>query len=417
MIQRKEYLNQLIQWKDEKVIKVVTGIRRCGKSTLLELYQQHLRSLGVSDDQIVAVNFEDLDNEPLLDYKELYRYLKERLLSDRMTYIFLDEIQKVAEFEKVVNSLNIKANTDIYITGSNAYLLSGELATLLSGRYIAIHMLPLSFAEFCEIRGGQNYEQLFTEYMRLGSFPYIASLTNAEEKVDTYLEGLYNTIIIKDIEEREKRKKPDPNRRKVTDLTLLRNLARFLAGAVGSPISMKRITDYVTSSGRKVSQSTIGDYVKALEEPYIFYPVERYDVVGKQLLKTSQKIYIVDLGIRRYLLPRRNYDLGFSLENLVYLELLRREGTVNVGKVGLAEIDFVVAKNDRLHYIQVTASMTDESTFQREIAPLRSVNDNYPKTILTLDRFTIGNYDGIEVVNVIDWLLNRQPIENAAGNI
>lgn len=407
MVERKEYLEKIKKWREKDVIKVVTGIRRCGKSTLLEQYRDYLISTGVSSEQIIFINFEDLEFEDLLDYHKLYSYIKERLIPDRYTYIFLDEIQKVESFEKAVDSLYIKEKTDIYITGSNAYMLSGELATLLSGRYVEISMLPLSFSEYCQLKEKNNYDELFAEYMQNGGFPYIAQIDDSKEKADMYLEGIYNTIIIKDIEERQKRRENDPNKRKITDLSLLRNIAKFLASSVGSPVSVKSISDYITSSGRKVSANTVNDYLDALVEAFIFYPVERYDIVGKQTLKMNQKLYIVDTGIRRYLLPRRNYDLGFSLENIVFLELLRRGFKVNIGKVGLTEVDFIAEKNNRLHYYQVTASLMDENTFKREITPLQNISDNYPKTILTLDRFTLGDYEGIEVVNAIDWLLDK----------
>ena len=407
MIQRKEYLDLLKKWKDDQVIKVITGIRRCGKSTLLALYQDYLRSQGVADDQIIYVNFEELEYEYLLDYKALYNYIKSRLHPEKTTYIFLDEIQQVVNFQKAVDSLYVKQNVDIYITGSNAYLLSGELATLLSGRYVEINMLPLSFSEFCEIKGGADKDALLAEYMRNGSLPYIAKLNGETEKVDMYLEGIYNTIVVKDIEERQKRKETDPNKRKVNDIALLKNISKFLASSVGSPVSMKSIADYITSGGRSISQATVSDYVDALVEPYIFYPAERYDVLGKQLLKMNQKMYIVDLGIRRHLLPRKRYDLGFSLENVVYLELLRRGYEVNIGKVGATEIDFIARKGDSVLYFQVTASMVEETTFDREMAPLKAISDNYPKTVITLDRYTLGNYEGIQVVNAIDWLLDK----------
>lgn len=407
MVQRDEYLNQLKKWKDEQVIKVITGIRRCGKSTLLEMYRDYLKSEGVSDDRIISINFEELEYEELSDYKALYNYIKERLHKTETTYIFLDEIQQVENFQKSVDSLYVKKNTDIYITGSNAYLLSGELATLLSGRYVEINMLPLSFAEFCQIKKSGDKNELFAEYMKNGGLPYITNLGDDSEKIDTYLEGIYNTIIVKDIEERQKRRESDPDKRKVTDIALLKNISRFLAGSIGSPISVKSIADYVTSSGRKVSQNTVDDYVEALVEPYIFYPVERYDVLGKQLLKKNRKMYIVDLGLRRHLLARQRYDLGFSLENVIYFELLRRGYSVNIGKIGAAEIDFVARKNDNVSYYQVTASMTEESTFEREMSPLKGITDNYPKTVITLDRFTLGNYEGIEVVNAVDWLLEK----------
>ena len=407
MIERKNYLEKLIAWKDEKVIKVVTGIRRCGKSTLLDLYKEYLKKNGAEDGQLVAVNFEDLENEALQDYKALYAYLSGSLRRGKMTYIFLDEIQKVEGFEKVVDSLYIKENVDVYITGSNSWLLSGELATLLSGRYIEIKMLPFSFAEFYASRGGGDADRLFADYMANGSFPYIATMDRTKEKIDMYLEGIYNTVIVKDIEERQNRKENDPNRRKVSDISLLKNISKFLANSIGSPISVKRISDYITSSGRKVSQNTIDGYIEALVQAYVFYQAERYDIEGKQLLKQNGKFYIVDLGLRRYLLPKREYDLGYSLENVVYLELLRRGYEVHVGKMGQTEVDFVAKKDDVISYYQITASLMEQTTFERKIKPLKRINDNYPKRILTLERFTLGNYEGIEVLNAVDWLLGE----------
>ena len=407
MIERKNYLEKLIAWKDEKVIKVVTGIRRCGKSTLLDLYKEYLKKNGAEDGQIVAVNFEDLENEALQDYKALYAYLSGSLRRGKMTYIFLDEIQKVEGFEKVVDSLYIKENVDVYITGSNSWLLSGEFATLLSGRYIEIKMLPFSFAEFYASRGGGDADRLFADYMANGSFPYIATMDRTKEKIDMYLEGIYNTVIVKDIEERQNRKENDPNRRKVSDISLLKNISKFLANSIGSPTSVKRIADYITSSGRKVSQNTIDGYIEALVQAYVFYQAERYDVEGKKLLKQNGKFYIVDLGLRRYLLPKREYDLGYSLENVVYLELLRRGYEVHVGKMGQTEVDFVAKKDDVISYYQITASLMEQTTFEREIKPLKRINDNYPKRILTLERFTLGNYEGIEVLNAVDWLLGE----------
>lgn len=406
MIQRTEYLERLFQWKDEQVIKVVTGIRRCGKSTLLLQFQQRLIADGVSPEQIVSLNFEELIHEELLDYRKLHSYLTEHLASGQTTYIFLDEIQKVQDFEKVVDSLQVRGDVDIYITGSNAYMLSGELATLLSGRYVEISMLPLSFREYFQLQGTEDKDAAFASFLRSGGLPYVAAMSaRTDEKIDIYLEGIYNTIIVKDIEERQRRREQDPNKRKITDIALLKAIAQFLANSMGSPVSAKSIADYITSTGRRVSQNTVSDYISVLTEAFVFYPVERFDITGKQLMKMNQKIYVVDLGIRRHLLPRRDYDLGYSLENVIYLELLRRGFQVNIGKVGNTEVDFVVRKGDRLHYFQVTASLTDRSTFEREIAPLRAIRDNYPKTILTLDRFTLGDYDGIEALNAVDWLL------------
>lgn len=404
MVKRKEYLDQLWAWKDEQQIKVVTGIRRCGKSVLLEQYQQKLLAEGVAPEQIISINFENLDYEPLKDYMELYRYLKERLCTDKMTYIFLDEVQEVPSFEKVVDSLSIKDQVDIYITGSNAYMLSSELATLLSGRYTEIKMLPFSFREYIA-ETGLPKEEAFAEFMKTGGIPYVAAMNRTDEKVDQYLEGIYNTVIVKDIEQRQLRKEKEGNTRKITDIALLKNIARYLASVIGSPVSMKSITNYLTSSGRKISQNTVSDYVDALKESFIFYSVERFDIVGKQLLKINNKLYMVDMGIRNHILPRKRYDIGFTIENIVFLELMRKGYKINIGKYGATEVDFVVQKEGVLTYYQVTADMTAKETFEREMKPLRSIPDNYEKVVLTLDRFSLGNYDGIKVVNVIDWLL------------
>ena len=404
MVERKEYLDQLWAWKDEQIIKVVTGIRRCGKSVLLEQYQNRLQAAGVEAEQIISINFEDLDFEELLDYKALYRYIKERLCSDKMTYIFLDEIQNVPDFQKVVDSLYVKNNTDVYITGSNSYLFSSELATLWSGRYVELSMLPLSFREYVTVTGMPK-EEAFSEYMKTGGIPYVAVMNRADEKVNQYLEGIYNTVIVKDIEERQARREEDAGKRKITDIALLKTIARYLASVIGSPVSMKSVTDYLISSGRKVSPNTVSDYVEALTESFIFYPAERFDIVGKQLLKVNKKLYMVDLGLRNHVLPRKRYDLEFSIENIVYFELLRRGYQVNIGKYGSTEVDFVAQNQGVITYYQVTADMTAEETFEREMRPLRSIQDNYEKIVLTLDRFSLGNYDGIKVVNVIDWLL------------
>lgn len=405
MIERTEFLDELKKWKDEKVIKVVTGIRRCGKSVLLKQYENYLKNSGVAEEQIVSVNLEELENEELLDYRKLYSYVKERLQPGRMTYVFLDEIQRAEDFQKAVDSLFVKENVDIYITGSNAYILSGELATLLSGRCIEINLFPFSFKEYCTARGGNDREKLFIDYIRNGSFPYVATLSDPNEKAEAYIEGIYSTIVVKDIEERQKRREKDPEKRKVSDIALLKNISKFLAGSIGSPVSARSIAGYITSGGRRISQNTVGDYLEALIEPYIFYPVERYDVAGKQLLSVNRKMYISDLGIRSYLLSRKNSDLGFLLENVVYFELRRRGFKVNVGKAGDGEIDFVARKNELVEYYQVTASMLEETTFRREMAPFRLIDDNYPKKVLTLDKLTVGNYGGIEVINALDWLL------------
>lgn len=406
MVQRKEYLEKLIEWKDDDVIKVVTGIRRCGKSTLLMQYQDYLKSIGIEENQIIAVNFEELEYEELCDYKKLYAYIKDRLVADKITYIFLDEIQKVPSFEKVVDSLYAKPNIDIYITGSNAYMLSGDLATLLTGRYVEISMLPLSFSEYMQL-SDKDKESAFADYIKYGGLPFVATMDRTDDKVDTYLEGIYNTVIVKDIEDRQKRQESNSDKRKINDIPLLKTIAKYLSSVIGSPVSLRGITNYLVSSGRKISANTVSNYVDALIESFIFYPAERFDIVGKQLLKANKKYYMVDLGIRNHILPRKYYDLGFSVENIVFFELLRRGCKVTIGKYQENEVDFVAEKRGEFTYIQVTADMVSESTFDREMKPLYAIQDNYEKIVLTLDKLTVGNYDGIKVVNVIDWLLNK----------
>lgn len=406
MVQRKEYLEKLIEWKDDDVIKVVTGIRRCGKSTLLMQYQDYLKSIGIEENQIIAVNFEELEYEELCDYKKLYAYIKDRLVADKITYIFLDEIQKVPSFEKVVDSLYVKPNIDIYITGSNAYMLSGDLATLLTGRYVEISMLPLSFSEYMQL-SDKDKESAFADYIKYGGLPLVATMDRTDDKVDTYLEGIYNTVIVKDIEDRQKRQESNSDKRKINDIPLLKTITKYLSSVIGSPVSLRGITNYLVSSGRKISANTVSNYVDALIESFIFYPAERFDIVGKQLLKANKKYYMVDLGIRNHILPRKYYDLGFSVENIVFFELLRRGCKVKIGKYQENEVDFVAEKRGEFTYIQVTADMVSESTFDREMKPLYAIQDNYEKIVLILDKLTVGNYDGIKVVNVIDWLLNK----------
>lgn len=406
MVQRKEYLEKLIGWKDDDVIKVVTGIRRCGKSTLLMQYQDYLKSIGIEENQIIAVNFEELEYEELCDYKKLYAYIKDRLVADKITYIFLDEIQKVPSFEKVVDSLYVKPNIDIYITGSNAYMLSGDLATLLTGRYVEISMLPLSFNEYMQL-SDKDKESAFADYIKYGGLPFVATMDRTDDKVDTYLEGIYNTVIVKDIEDRQKRQESNSDKRKINDIPMLKTIAKYLSSVIGRPVSLRGITNYLVSSGRKISANTVSNYVDALIESFIFYPAERFDIVGKQLLKANKKYYMVDLGIRNHILPRKYYDLGFSVENIVFFELLRRGCKVTIGKYQENEVDFVAEKRGEFTYIQVTADMVSESTFDREMKPLYAIQDNYEKIVLTLDKLTVGNYDGIKVVNVIDWLLNK----------
>lgn len=401
MIERKEYLKQLLSWKDQSIIKVLTGIRRCGKSTILKLYQEYLLNNEIDPSQIISINFEELEYEDLQDYKKLYQYIKDRLVENKMMYIFLDEIQNVPSYEKVVDSLHVKENIDIYITGSNSYIFSGQLATYLSGRYIEIPVLPLSFKEIYNPQ--TNKEEAFQKYIKTGGFPYINQIQLLNEQIDMYLEGIYNTVIVKDIEERINRK----NSKSVTDIALLKAISKYLSSVVGSPVSIRSITNYFKSNERKTSPNTISNYIEALCESYLYYPVEVMDISGKEVLKSNKKYYIVDPGIRNYILPKQFYDLGFTIENIVYLELLRRKYNVNIGRSGRTEVDFIAKRNDVYTYIQVTASLVDENTFNREIRPLKQIEDNYEKIILTLDRYTLGNYEGIKVINIVDWLLEE----------
>lgn len=400
MIERKEYLNRLIAGREKKVIKVVTGVRRCGKSTLFQLYIDYLKSTGVTDDQIISVNLEDLDYEHLLNYKALYEYVKERLRKNKYTYVFLDEVQNCRDFERAVDSLYIKPNVDVYITGSNAYMLSGELATLLSGRYITIEMLPLSFREYCiaQAGNGKSLRENFNDYLRFGSFPYIAQLERSDAAVAPFIDGIYNTILVKDVVKREG----------ITDVLLLESVVKFIADSIGSPISAKRISDTINSSGRRVSVNTVENYLRALTDSYILYKAERYDIKGRQLLKTLGKYYIVDTGIRNMLLSSSESDIGHLIENIVFLELRRRGYKVNIGKMLESEVDFVASDMVGRSYYQVSASVLDSRTLERELSPLKKIPDNYPKLLLTLDEIGTGsNYEGIRHVNLLHWLLGE----------
>ena len=400
MIGRKEYLDQLIASREKNIIKVITGVRRCGKSTLFQLYIDYLKSTGVTDDQIISVNLEDIDYEHLLNYKALYEYVKERLQKGKYTYVFIDEALSCKGFEKAVDSLYIKPNVDVYITGSNAYMLSGELATLLSGRYITIEMLPLSIKEYCTAQtgNGKSMSENFNDYLRFGSFPYIAQLERNDAAVTPLIDGIYNTILIKDV----------AKRKGITDVSLLENIVRFVASNIGSPISTKKISDTINSSGRRISVNTVDSYLRALTDSYILYKADRYDIKGRQFLKTLGKYYIVDTGIRNLLLSSAESDIGHLIENVVYLELKRRGYKVNIGKMLENEIDFVASNMDGRTYYQVSASVLDAGTLERELAPLRKIPDNHPKLLLTLDEVGAGsNYEGIRQINLLHWLLEE----------
>ncbi len=393
-VQRKYFMDKLIKSKDKKIIKVITGIRRCGKSTLLFMFSEYLKTCGVEDDQIVSINFEDVHNEPLLDYHKLHDFVTARLVPNKITYIFLDEIQNVQHFQKAVDSLFFKENVDIYLTGSNAQMLSGELATLLSGRYIEISLLPLSFSEYYELVGKTEREAWLT-YYRNGGFPYTAEIDD-EDILNDYLRGIYNTVLIKDV----------VARKRISDIFLLESVIKFLFHNIGNIVSSKKIADSLTSSGRKTTSITVENYIAALTEAFILYRVNRYDVKGRQHLKTLEKYYLVDLGLRHMLLGEKNIDIGHTLENIVYLELLRRGYIVSIGKIDDLEIDFVAVSGSEKIYYQVAASVLDPDTFKREIAPLKQVKDNYPKYILSMDEFPIGE-DGIDQINIVDFLMGK----------
>lgn len=399
MVERKEYLEELKRWKEKDLIKVVTGIRRCGKSTLFDLFIDYLKSIGVSEKQIIKINLEDADYD-FKDYKELYNYIKTNLIPDKMNYVFLDEVQNVPEFQIAVDSLYIKKNVDVYITGSNAYLLSGELATLLSGRYIEIKMLPLSFKEYVSaFPNNNNYYQLFLEYMRNGGMPGNLSIidTNPND-IDKYMDGIFSTIVYKDIMARNN----------ITDKILLENILKFIYDSIGSPISTKKISDTLTSKGMSTSNHTVENYITAFIESFLIYKAERFDVKGKNLLVRDYKYYSVDTGLRSYLLGKKaDSDMGHILENIVYLELLRRGYKVYVGKVDDLEVDFVAENREGLKYFQVALSVRDDKVLERELKSLQRTGDHYPKYLLTLDMDLESDYDGITKINVVDWLLDK----------
>lgn len=394
-IERHVYLDKLIAFKDKNLIKVITGIRRCGKSTIMEIYHDWLCLHGVRKKQIIYLNFEDYDNYELRDPRNLYAYIKSRIQADKMTYIFFDEIQHVKDFPDVVNSLNLKPTVDLYITGSNAYMLSSEIATLLSGRYVEIAMLPLSFKEYVEGSGGAtNLPQAYADYITKSSFPYALELDTPAE-ISDYLNGVYNTIVVKDI----------MSRKKLPDVMMLESVIRFAADNIGNMLSSKRIADIMTAEGRKIDQKTVERYLSALCETFFVYEAKRYNIKGRQLLKTLGKYYLVDIGLRRMLLGSRSFDAGRILENVVYIELLRRQKKVYVGKMDSLEVDFVAVDENGIAYYQVAATVRDEAALKRELTSLQQINDQYPKYILTLDEDPTADYNGIQRVNALKWLM------------
>ena len=402
-LERQDYLNWLIQHKDKQIIKVVTGVRRCGKSTIFEIYRDYLLSQGILPGQIIALNFEDLDYEELTDYRALYQYVKERLCPDKMNYIFLDEIQHVDAYEKAVDSLFLRENCDVYITGSNAWFMSGELATLLTGRYAELSMMPLSFAEFCdgldEERKSLPLNEKFTQYMETGSFPYVLKYQYGPAEAREYMDGIYYTILLNDV----------VKRLKISDVNMLESVTRYLMHNIGNRTTPSTIANTMVSRQRKIDPKTVDRYLRGLTDSLLFYEARRYNIKGKELLSSISKYYVCDIAMRNMLVRGRDSDIGHILENLVYLELRRRGYDVFVGQYGTdGEIDFVAIRDGQPEYYQVAQTALEDRVLQRELAPLRKIQDNYPKYLLTLDElFGEMNYDGIQKKNALKWMLEK----------
>ena len=395
MIERTEYLDFLKKLKDKNIIKVVTGIRRCGKSTLFELYKKYLLENNVEKNQIISLNFENPNNMIFNDWMELYKYIEKKLLPNKMNYIFLDEIQIIPNFEKVVDGLFIKKNVDLYITGSNSYMLSGELATYLTGRYMQVHMLPLSFKEYINYYGNDNELKKYDTYIQDGGFPYLINLNQDKELIRNYLDGIYNTVLMKDV----------ISKNNIKDTMMLESIIKFIFDNIGQLVSTNKISNTLNSNNRKNSVNTIESYITNLIDSYIIYKISRYDIKGKEYLKTGDKYYVCDLGLRNFLLGTTK-DYGSILENVIFLELKRRGYEIYVGKYEDEEVDFIIKNNDGIKYIQVALSVRDESTLKRELKPLKNIKDNYPKYLITLD-YDTNDFDGIKQISAIDFLLGR----------
>ena len=391
MIERPEYLKELKKFKDKELIKVITGIRRCGKSTLLEIYKKHLIETGIEEEQIISINLEDLKYNFVKDYMDLYNYINDMLKKDKKNYVFIDEIQIIPNFQKVADSLYINKNVDLYITGSNANLLSSELATLLSGRYIEIKMLPLSFKEYKETVDTEDLEEIYRKYISLSSFPYTVELE--EDEISKYLGSLYNDVIIKDI----------MVRKNISDESVLKSVANFALDNIGNLLSANSIANTLTSDGRAVNVRTVEKYLEGFTESFFLYKASRYDIKGKQYLKTGEKYYVSDLGLRYFMLGRKLGDRGHILENIVYLELIRRGYEVYIGKADDFEVDFVAINSNGKKYIQVCETLKDNENkiLTRELNSLQRINDNYEKIILTMDKIPLSNEEGIIVKNVL----------------
>lgn len=393
MIKRIKYLEKLNSYKEKELIKVITGLRRSGKSILMEQFIDYLKETGVKDNQIIKINFEEKENEDLLDKDELYKYLIEKIKNNKevYSYLFLDEIQKVKDFQIVIDSLYVKKSIDIYITGSNADLLSSELATLLTGRYVEIKMLPLSYKEY--INNKSDSTESFNNYLNNGGLPYLLNLETDEMKYE-YIIGLYNTILNNDI----------IRRHNDIDISTFENILNFIIDNISNIVSPNSIANTLNSYGKKVSYNTVEKYIRYMKECYLIYECNRYNILGKQNLKTLSKYYLVDLGFKKVSSIKNNTNLGYNIENIVYLELLRRGNIINVGKANDLKVDFVVKKENEIEYYQVSTSLYDEKTKAREINSLKTIKDNYRKTIITLDDYGMGNVDGINIVNLREWL-------------
>lgn len=398
LVNRPTYLEVLRTWRDKNVIKVVTGVRRCGKSTLLRLFQSELLASGVPEKNIISVNLELLENEALLDYRRLHQEILDRCDPKAKSYVFIDEIQNVPDFQKAVDSLYARDGIDLYITGSNALLMKGTLATLLSGRYVEVQVLPFSFSEYCSARGeeGLSDRRLWTEYLHSGGFPAMGSISDDIARHD-YLTGILDTVLLKDVAQRLN----------VSNTGLLGALSAYLFDNVGNLTNPKRISDALTASGTKTSSKTVAEYLMGLCNSYIFYPAQRYDLKGRRLLELQRKYYAVDPGMRRVALSGVGRDTGRLLENIIYLELLRREGNVCIGQGSSGEIDFVTQGPSGRTYYQVCESVVDPKTLERELASLRAVRDNYPKYLLTLDDDMPVSYEGIKQIYALDWFMGR----------
>ena len=396
MIERPIYLEELINFKDKELIKIVTGIRRCGKSTLFDLYIEYLLSNNIDKSQIIRINLEEYEFDYIKDYRDLYEYINSKLIKDKKNYVFIDEVQRVEEFQKACDSLYIKKNVDLYVTGSNSKLLSGELATLLSGRYVEIKMLPLSFKEYISYVGDTEIEKKYIDYITKSSFPYTLML-NTTKDIKMYLDGLYNTVIVNDIAERKE----------IADIGMLKDVIKFMFDNIGNLCSSTNIANTMTSNGRKISVPTIEKYLEALVEAFVLYKVPRYDIKGKNLLATGSKYYVSDIGLRYYLLGSKNTDEGHILENIVYLELIRRGYEVYIGKNDDNEVDFIAINEKGIEYYQVSYTVREKNTLERELKPLDNIKDHNPKYLLTADYTPYTSHNGIKQINVFDWLLDK----------